>query len=53
MSVMESSIVNVNRAGKNECFFFSNPELQELLTQVGEMVAGVGKGKGKGNCNFE
>ena len=33
--------------------FMTSPELQALLTRVGEMVAGAGKGKGKGKCNFE
>lgn len=29
----------------------TSPEVQALLTRVGEMVAGAGKGKSK--CNFE
>ena len=31
----------------------SSPELQALLTKVGDMVAGAGKGKGKGKSSFE
>ena len=32
---------------------YSSPELQALLTKVGDMVSGAGKGKGKGKCTFE
>ena len=38
---------------KHRVSFFPSPELQDLLTKVGEMVVGTGKRKGKGKCSFE
>ena len=38
---------------KNRESLHSSPEMQALLTKVGELVSGAGKGKGKGKTTFE